>query len=344
MSQTTAVSFIPEMDLEGKKRPFWSVIVPIYRRTKYLQHCLKSILDQDPGTDDMEIIVADDASPSDLRRLVHELGRGRVEYRRNRTNMGLYPSINLAIGNACGRWIHTLHDDDWVDKRFYEEMRKSIESALPSTGVAFSMYKTWSEQDRSYWSPPAFRVSDGKMPRDFLMQLATGNPLNLPAVVFKRSTFEQVGLFRTDLPFTADWEWYVRSIVSVDWHYCASALAFYRLHDESLTSSLAKSAKTAQDIRRTLDIFADILPKEMVPLCLPGARQMHARQFLTEALEGIASRDAAVAEAFMIEALRICPDACAFPEFGRILQHRASSALRHRIAASLIEGAGQGSP
>jgi protein O-GlcNAc transferase len=340
MTQTMGGAFIPEVELEGKTRPFWSVIVPIYQRTKYLKDCLNSILDQDPGADDMEIIVTDDATPSDLSGLVHQLGRGRVEYRRNPTNVGLYPNTNQAIQAARGRWIHILHDDDWVDKKFYQEMRKSAESALPSVGVAFCMYKTWTEQDRSYWSPPAFRHSDGKMPRDFLIQLATGNPLNLPAVIFKRSTFERVGLFRADLPFTADWEWYVRSMVSVDWHYCASALAFYRLHDQNLTNSLAKSGKTAENIRRTLDIFADVLPKDMAPLCLPGARQMHARQFLSEALAGIASRDAVVAEAFMIEALRICPDACAFPEFGRILQHRASGALRHRIAASLIFGAG----
>ena len=117
-----------------------------------------------------------------------------MEYRRNPTNVGLYPNTNRAIRTARGRWIHILHDDDWVDKKFYQEMRKSAESALPSVGVAFCMYKNWTEQDRSYWSPPAFRDSDGKMPRDFLIQLATGNPLNLPAVIFKRSTFEQVGL------------------------------------------------------------------------------------------------------------------------------------------------------
>lgn len=341
MSQTMVDSFIPEVALEGKARPFWSVIVPIYERTKYLQDCLNSILDQDPGPDEMEIIVADDASPSDLSGLVSELGRGRVEYRRNSTNVGLYANTNRAIQTAHGKWVHILHDDDWVDKKFYQDMRKSVESALPSTGVAFCMYKTWTEQDRSHWSPPAFRNSDGKMPRDFLTRLAIGNPLNLPAVIFKRSSFERVGLFREDLPFTADWEWYVRSMVSVGWHYCTTALAFYRLHDENLTKSLAKSGKTAENIRRTLDIFADVLPKEIALLCLPHAKQMHAREFLTKALDGLASRDAPVAEAFMVEALRMCPDACAFPEFGRILQHRASSALRQRIATSLVEAAGQ---
>ena len=91
MTQTMGGAFIPEVELEGKTRPFWSVIVPIYQRTKYLKDCLNSILDQDPGADDMEIIVTDDASPSDLSGLVHELGRGRVEYRRNPTMWACIP-------------------------------------------------------------------------------------------------------------------------------------------------------------------------------------------------------------------------------------------------------------
>src|SRR5208282_2916526 len=50
-------------------RPFWSVIVPLYERRTYLKQCLDSVLEQDPGPEEMEILVVDDASPSDLSGL-----------------------------------------------------------------------------------------------------------------------------------------------------------------------------------------------------------------------------------------------------------------------------------
>ena len=98
----------------GRKRPFWTVIVPIFKRREYLKQCLDSVLDQDPGPDEMEINVVDDASPGDMRQFVLGLGRGRVNYSRNPTNLRQHATTNLAITQSCGRWIHILHDDDWV--------------------------------------------------------------------------------------------------------------------------------------------------------------------------------------------------------------------------------------
>ena len=43
------------------RRPFWSVIVPLFERRTYLKQCLDSVLGQDPGPEQMEILVVDDA-------------------------------------------------------------------------------------------------------------------------------------------------------------------------------------------------------------------------------------------------------------------------------------------
>src|SRR5208282_662430 len=103
----------------GLPPPFWSVIVPLYNRTTYLKQCIDSVLDQDPGPQEMEILVIDDASPADLGAFVNDIGRGRIRYIRNPTNLGLYPSTNAAIQTARGRFLHILHDDDWVENGFY---------------------------------------------------------------------------------------------------------------------------------------------------------------------------------------------------------------------------------
>jgi glycosyltransferase involved in cell wall biosynthesis len=59
-------------------QPFWSVIVPVYDRRTYLKQCLDSVLQQDARPEELEILVIDDASPSDLKAFVESIGRGRV--------------------------------------------------------------------------------------------------------------------------------------------------------------------------------------------------------------------------------------------------------------------------
>lgn len=323
--------------ISDEHRPFWSVIVPIYKRKEFLSQCLGSILDQDPGPEHMEIIVSDDASPNDLRDFVEGLGRGRINYHRNEENQGLYPNTNNAIRRSKGYWIHVLHDDDWVDLNFYSKMRKSIEGAAGDVGVVFCTYKNIHDRDRTTWSPPAFRQESGVMSRDFLRKLALGNPLNLPAVTYKRTSFERVGLFREDLPFSADWEWYVRSAVSMDWYHNTEQLAFYRIHGNNLTFDLLRQGKTCENLRRTLEIFSDILPKDIVLSNLTQARQIYAKQFLTTALGGLNQNNHRFALRFALEALKVSPDACAYPEFGRLLQHHAAGDFRQKFSKAIIK-------
>lgn len=316
--------------------PFWSVIVPLYERRTYLKQCLESVLDQDPGPEEMEILVIDDASPSDLRGLVEGLGRGRVRYVRNATNLGLYPSTNAALRKSRGRWVHILHDDDWVMPAFYSTMKKGIETAPASVGAAFCMYVSWNEQDSTTWSPPPFRAGAGTMPRDFLLRLSVQNPLNLPAAVYRRKAFENVGLFREDLPFTADWEWYVRSALQYQWHYQPEVLARYRVHANSQTLDLTRTGQTASNVRRTLEIFAHYLPNDIAAQAMPAARRIHARQFLATALSYLHWGNRELANKFLFEALALNPDAPTLPEFVQLLEHPTIPNFRHSVRDDML--------
>lgn len=314
-------------------RPFWSVIVPLYNRKDYLANCLNSILSQDPGPTELEIIVADDASPTDLSDFVQQLGRGRVTYHRNPKTIGLYPNTNEALKRARGHWIHILHDDDWVLPGFYQTMRRGIESAPQGIGVAFCMYATQDDRNGSVFTPPPFRDGPGLMTREFLAKLAVGNVLNLPAVVFRREAFEVVGLFREDLPYTADWEWYVRSAPYVGWHHQPESLARYRMHATNQTHDLAKSGRTATDVRRTLESFSTSLPKDLADAVLPISRQQHARQFLETAAT---ATDSSLTSHLVREALTLDADASGRAEFARILQLPTHGALREDIRNLLL--------
>ena len=298
------------------------------------------MLEQDPGPEEMEILVVDDASPSDLSGLVREAGRGRVRYLRNASKLGLYPSTNAAIEAASGRFIHILHDDDWVADGFYRKMREAIE-AFPDAGVAFCHYEVFYERSGRTWSPTPFRASAGLMDRNFLIRLATECPLNLPAVVFARDTFERVGLFRTDLPMMADWEWYVRSAVQCGWLHLPEQLATWRTdHAHQLTTQLLNSFATHLDFRRTLEIFARTLPKGVAAAVLPEARNLRTRRYLTGAAECLRNGRPDLAKRNVWEAFALSDAAVGLPEFIELIRRPDCDWLRAEMRTASLAALG----
>ncbi|NJP10529.1 MAG: glycosyltransferase family 2 protein [Leptolyngbyaceae cyanobacterium RU_5_1] len=113
---------------EGIHRPLWSVMIPTYNGTKYLEQTLKSVLEQDPGPDQMQIEVVDDCSTQDdPEQLVREIGNGRISFYRQPQNVGLLPNWNACIERSRGHWVHLLHQDDAVLPGFYERLNQGIE-------------------------------------------------------------------------------------------------------------------------------------------------------------------------------------------------------------------------
>ena len=70
------------------EQPLWSVIIPTFNCAAYLREALESVLCQDLGPGIMHIEVVDDRSTKDdPEAAVREVGRGRVDFWRNRENL-----------------------------------------------------------------------------------------------------------------------------------------------------------------------------------------------------------------------------------------------------------------
>ena len=99
---------------EGVQRPFWSVIIPTYNRPEYLPITLRSVLDQAPGPDEMQIIVVDNASGDGSADAVAR-AFPQVELVRSAENVGFAAANNRAVaGHARGDWLLLLNPDTEV--------------------------------------------------------------------------------------------------------------------------------------------------------------------------------------------------------------------------------------
>lgn len=119
------------------KESLISIIVPIYKVEKYLDRCVKSIVDQTYRN--LEIILVDDGSPDYCPAMCdawkEKDNRIKVIHKKNG---GLSDARNAGMKVANGELIGFVDSDDWIAPDMYQhlyETMKSDNSDIATCGV-----------------------------------------------------------------------------------------------------------------------------------------------------------------------------------------------------------------
>lgn len=104
--------------------PKISVIVPVYKVEKYLEKCVKSLVNQ--SYKNLEIILVDDGSPDNCPALCDSYAKqdNRIKVI-HQENMGLSAARNAGIDIASGEYIGFVDSDDYIHKNMYEVLMKT---------------------------------------------------------------------------------------------------------------------------------------------------------------------------------------------------------------------------
>lgn len=111
-----------------------SVIVPIYNVEKYLERCIKNILNQTFA--EIEIILVDDGSTDSCSQMCDEFANrdSRIVVV-HKKNEGLGYARNSGLQIARGEYVAFIDSDDYIDENFFEELYKNANDAdLVMTG------------------------------------------------------------------------------------------------------------------------------------------------------------------------------------------------------------------
>ncbi|AFY52977.1 acetyltransferase (isoleucine patch superfamily) [Rivularia sp. PCC 7116] len=323
---------IPQVSNPTNERPFWSVVLPIYstdKRSDYLLECLVSVLRQ--WKEDMEIIVVDDASPLCIKDLISEIGGGIIQYYRNSQNRGAYKNFNTAVAISRGHWIHLLHDDDYVLPGFYKRLQESLENTSSSVGAAFTGYENVNEQGQVIFSQQLYKQERG-IAKDFVERIGIANPLNMPAVVVRRSTYEHLGGYLPELNYTGDWEFYKRVSAFYDLWYEPEILARYRQHSQNITTDSTLSGSKGTDIRRAIEVSENYLLDEITV----KSRHYHFAWCLNNAIIPLKAGKISGALLLIQEALKIDNSPQSVTKLFSWLKQDDLSALRDELISRLL--------
>lgn len=102
-----------------------SVIVPVYNSEKYLDRCIKSILNQ--KLEDMEVILVNDGSTDKSLEIIKKYAKesDRIKII-NKPNKGVSSARNSGIDAAGGDYIGFVDADDWIHPDMYKNMYEKI--------------------------------------------------------------------------------------------------------------------------------------------------------------------------------------------------------------------------
>lgn len=90
-----------------------SVVLPIYKVEKYLNRCVKSVVNQ--SYKNLEIILVDDGSPDNCPKICDEWAKKDKRIRViHKKNAGLGYARNTGIENATGEYICFFDSDDYI--------------------------------------------------------------------------------------------------------------------------------------------------------------------------------------------------------------------------------------
>lgn len=233
-------------------------MIPCYNCSQFLRLALESVLAQDPGPELMQIEVVDDHSTDmDVARLVAEIGKGRVGYFRQETNVGSLRNFETCLNRSRGKWVHLLHGDDLVNEGFYDEIGKLFRK-YPEAGAAFTGFEHIDAEGKFLYPNESLTEEPGIL-TNWLNIIAQGQKVQAPAMVVKRKVYEELGGFFA-IHYGEDWEMWVRISSRYPVAHSPRQLAQYRIHENNITSQYFISGQNIRDISLAIDIIQEYLP------------------------------------------------------------------------------------
>lgn len=95
-----------------KKKPLISIVIPTRNRHETLPFTIKTILQQD--FDDYEIIVSDNNSSADTKKVIEKINSSKIKYVRSNIDLNITNSWEQAVSNANGEYIMGIADNDGI--------------------------------------------------------------------------------------------------------------------------------------------------------------------------------------------------------------------------------------
>ena len=207
-------------------QPLISVIVPVYNGEKYIEPCLRSILQQTYRT--LEVIVVDDGSTDHTADCISSLRSDSRLTLVRQNNQGSAAARNRGLEICHGELVSFIDADDWIDVDFYSK----LVSALVEQKGNIAMCNIIAE-DGKYICNHLSQIVEGE---DILYELLNRQiPHRVMNKIYERSVLESIRFSKGRNMFE-DGPWTAKVMAQCHRLICIHQAAYhYRLSENSLS-------------------------------------------------------------------------------------------------------------
>jgi glycosyltransferase involved in cell wall biosynthesis len=215
------------------RKPTISICIPAYRQPHLLRRCLESIRSQ--GFRDMEVIVTDDSPDDAVRKVAEQFAADfPLIYSKNEPALGSPGNWNAGLAKATGRYVKTLHQDDWLRSPDAIALCVKALDGNPGASFAFSAcYDVRADGKESLHRPSEIQLQQLRRQPECLL---LGNFIGAPStVVFRRDTGL---LYDPHMKWVVDYDFYIRLCYKGKAIYIAEPLVNIGIHEAQVTAAV----------------------------------------------------------------------------------------------------------
>lgn len=243
------------------RQPSVSVVIPCYNYGRYLDSCVRSVLEQD-GVE-VRILIIDDCSTDDSASVGEALASAHpeVEFRCHQVNKGHIATYNEGLLEwADGDYVTLLSADDILTPGSLKRSTDLMEEN-PSVGFVYGRSEEFSD-DSPMPAPGEYKgviVSSGT--KWIARRARQGvNVVPTPGTVVRTTVHRQVGGYDPALPHAGDFEMWLRIAAVSDVGYVrGSAQGYYRIHSVSMSHAVYQV--DLADVRQRKLVFDSLFEK-----------------------------------------------------------------------------------
>jgi glycosyltransferase involved in cell wall biosynthesis len=202
-----------------------SVVIPCYRQAHFLAEAIESARHQTYPA--VEIVVVNDGSPDDTAMVAARYPEVRYV---EQANAGLAAARNTGLAHSTGGFVVFLDADD---RLLPDALRANAERLAADPSLGFVAGRSY------YVASDGAPIPTDQRPQpegDLYVALLRRNRIRMPAMVmFRRSVFDAVGTFDTDIDACADYDIYLRVCRAYRVAFHDAVVAEYRRHGGNMS-------------------------------------------------------------------------------------------------------------
>lgn len=241
-----------------------SIIVPVYKKERYIQRCIESILTQ-TLQDGVELIIVNDATPDNSIVIAEQVIRNtnsRISSRiiNHTENKGVSAARKTAFDNAQGQYITFVDGDDFVSPDYIESLYSCI-LENNDCDIAIGNYYEFHENRESVF----YQALKTTLFADFV---SARGKTSLCANLYRRTLFSHSFVWEEGMNYGEDYiatiqlVYYARKISYID-----KGIYFYYQSDDSISRRKKYTIKDLDDKVHAATYARDFIRQNNIEGC-----------------------------------------------------------------------------